>query len=87
MSVVDMTCLLCGKTAHGARSGTAEIEITCAACGLYTITVGAVNALSQSPTKGSLMRAEVARCHAAGEAVPHVDMSLIDSATGPKTKT
>lgn len=81
MSIVDMACLLCGGNALGARSATAEIELRCAVCGTYTITVGAVNALRQSPATGSLVRAEVERRHAAGEALPHVDMELVDVAT------
>jgi hypothetical protein len=47
---------------------------------VYTITVGAVNALRQSPEKSSRVRAEVDRRRAAGEAVPHVDMVLLDTA-------
>lgn len=83
MSVVDMACLLCGKTALGARGATAEMEFRCGVCGVYTITVGALNALRQSPANASLVRAEVERRHAAGEAVPHVDMALLDAATKP----
>ena len=81
MSIVDMACLLCGGSALGARSATAEIELRCGVCGTYTITVGAVNTLRQSPAKGSLVRAEVERRHAAGEAFPLVDMELLDEAT------
>ena len=75
-----MTCLLCGGNALGARSATAEIELRCDVCGLYTITVGAVNALRQSPAKAGLVRAEVERRRADGEAIPHVDMDLLDAA-------
>ena len=81
MSVVDMTCLLCGGSALGARSATAEIELRCNACGSYTITVGAVNAIRQNPAKGTLARAEVQRRHAGGEAMPRVDMDFLDAAT------
>jgi hypothetical protein len=80
MSVVDMACLLCGGTALGARSATAEIELRCPVCGTYTITVGAVNALRQSPAKATVVRAEVERRHAGGEAMPRVDMDLLDTA-------
>ena len=80
MSIVDMACLLCGGTALGARSSTAEIEMRCGVCGVYTITVGAVNALRQSPGKASRVRAEVARRRAEGEELPHVDMDLLDVA-------
>ncbi len=80
MSIVDMGCLLCGGSALGARSATAEIELRCGVCGTYTITVGAVNALRQNPAKGALVRGEVERRHAAGEAMPRVDMELLDAA-------
>jgi hypothetical protein len=80
MSIVDMACLLCGGTALGARSATAEIELRCPVCGTYTITVGAVNALRQSPAKATLVRAEVESRHAGGEAMPRVDMDLLDTA-------
>ena len=83
MSIVDMGCLLCGGTALGARSATAEIELRCDVCGTYTITVGAVNTLRQSVAKGALVRAEVQRRHAAGEVMPRVDMELLDAATKP----
>ncbi|MEO8586201.1 MAG: hypothetical protein ABI584_08565 [Acidobacteriota bacterium] len=83
MSIVDMGCLLCGGSALGARSATAEIELRCEVCGTYTITVGAVNALRQNMTKGALVRAEVQRRHAAGEVMPRVDMELLDAATKP----
>ncbi|MDL2717659.1 MAG: hypothetical protein PT977_07885 [Acidobacteriota bacterium] len=83
MSIVDMGCLLCGGTALGARSATAEIELRCEVCGTYTITVGAVNTLRQNVTKGALVRAEVQRRHAAGELMPRVDMELLDAATKP----
>lgn len=79
-SVVDMACLLCGGTALGARSATAEIELRCPVCGVYTITVGAVNALRQGPAKASLVRAEVERRRAEGDAMPTVDMDLLDAA-------
>ncbi|HEX5855377.1 MAG TPA: hypothetical protein VFZ57_07130 [Thermoanaerobaculia bacterium] len=81
MSIVDMACLLCGGSALGARSATAEMELHCGVCGTYTITVGAVNVLRQSPVKGPLVRAEVERRRAAGEALPRVDMDLLDAAT------
>ncbi len=80
MSIVDMACLLCGGTALGARSATAEIELRCPVCGTYTITVGAVNSLRQHPEKAPLVRAEVDRRHAEGEAMPRVDMDLLDAA-------
>ncbi len=80
MSIVDMACLLCGGTALGARSATAEIELRCNVCGVYTITVGAVNALRQSPAKATLVRAEVERRRAEGDAMPRVDMDLLDVA-------
>ncbi len=83
MSIVDMTCLLCGGSALGARSATAEIELRCSVCGTYTITVGAVNALRQSPAKGTLARAEVQRRHAGGDVMPRVDMELLDAASKP----
>jgi len=81
VSIVDMGCLLCGGSALGARSATAEIELRCGVCGTYTITVGAVNTLRQNPPKGALVRVEVERRHAAGEAMPRVDMELLDAAT------
>lgn len=84
MSIVDMGCLLCGGTALGARSATAEIELRCEVCGTYTITVGAVNTLRQNVAKGALVRAEVQRRHAAGEVMPRVDMELLDAATKPR---
>ena len=80
MSIVDMACLLCGGSALGARSATAEIELHCGVCGAYTITVGAVNTLRQNPAKASLVRAEVERRRAEGDAVPRVDMDLLDGA-------
>jgi hypothetical protein len=80
VSVVDMACLLCGGTALGTRSATAEIELRCGVCGHYTITVGAVNSIRQTPAKGPLARAEVERRRAAGDAVPRVDMDLLDAA-------
>ena len=85
MSVVDMGCLLCGGNALGARSATAEIELRCNVCGMYTITVGAVNALRQNPAKGALVHAEVVRRHAEGETIPRVDMEFVDLATKPGT--
>ena len=51
MSVVDMACLLCGGTALGARSATAEIELRCPVCGTYSITVGAVNLSARARRK------------------------------------
>jgi hypothetical protein len=75
-----MSCLLCGGTALGARSSTAEIELRCSICGVYTITVGAVNALRQSPAKAGRVRAEVERRRAEGDAMPRVDMDLLDMA-------
>ena len=78
-----MTCLLCGGSALGARSATAEIELRCGACGTYTITVGAVNTIRQNPTKGALARAEVLRRHAGGDVMPRVDMELLDAASKP----
>jgi hypothetical protein len=81
VSIVDMACLLCGGRALGTRSATAEIELRCGVCGTYTITVGAVNVLRQSPGTGTLARAEVERRHAAGEALPRVDMELLDAVT------
>jgi hypothetical protein len=83
VSIVDMGCLLCGGTALGARSATAEIELRCGACGMYTITVGAVNTIRNNLTKGALVRAEVQRRHAAGEVMPRVDMEFLDAATKP----
>ena len=80
MSIVDMACLLCGGTALGSRSATAEIELRCGVCGVYTITVGAVNALRQSPAKASRVRGAVARQRAEGDAMPHVAMDLLDAA-------
>jgi hypothetical protein len=80
MSIVDMACLLCGGTALGARSATAEIELRCGTCGVYSITVGAVNALRQSPEKSALVRAEVERRRADGDPMPRVDMDLLDAA-------
>jgi hypothetical protein len=80
VSIVDMACLLCGGTALGARSATAEIELHCGVCGDYTITVGAVNAIRQSPAKAGPVRAEVERRRAEGDAVPRVDMDLLDVA-------
>jgi hypothetical protein len=75
-----MACLLCGGTALGARSATAEIELHCGVCGDYTITVGAVNAIRQNPAKAGLVRAEVERRRAEGDAMPRVDMDLLDVA-------
>jgi hypothetical protein len=83
VSIVDMTCLLCGGSALGARSATAEIELRCGVCGTYTITVGAVNAIRQNPAKGTLARAEVQRRRAGGDVMPRVDMELLDAATKP----
>jgi hypothetical protein len=83
VSVVDMTCLLCGGSALGTRTATAEIELRCGGCGTYTITVGAVSVIRQSPAKGTLARAEVQRRHAGGEVMPRVDMELLDAATKP----
>jgi hypothetical protein len=83
MSIVDMTCLLCGGSALGARSATAEIELHCSVCGTYSITVGAVNTIRQNPAKGALARAEVQRRQAGGEPMPHVDMELLDAAAKP----
>ncbi len=80
MSIVDMACLLCGGTALGARGATAEIELHCGICGVYSITVGAVNALRQAPEKAPLVRAEVDRRRADGDAAPRVDMDLVDVA-------
>ncbi len=80
VSIVDMACLLCGGTALGARGATAEIELRCGICGLYSITVGAVNVLRQSPEKTALVRAEVDRRRADGDATPRVDMDLVDAA-------
>jgi hypothetical protein len=80
MSIVDRTCLLCGGTALGTRSATAEIELQCGACGVYSITVGAVNVLRQSPAKATLVREEVDRRRAGGDAMPRVDMDLLDEA-------
>jgi hypothetical protein len=80
MSIVDMACLLCGGTVLGARSATAEIEMRCGVCGVYTITVGAVNALRQSPAKASRVRAEFERRRAEGDAMPRIDMDLLDAA-------
>jgi hypothetical protein len=80
MSIVDMACLLCGGTALGARSATAEIELRCPVCGVYTITVGAVNALRQTPANATLVRAEVERRRAGGDPVPRVYMELLDAA-------
>lgn len=81
MSIVDMGCLLCGGTAVGARSATAEIELRCGVCGTYTITVGAVSALRQNPAKVAPARAEVQRRHAAGDVTTRVDMEFLDAAT------
>ena len=78
MSTADMTCLLCGGAALGTRGATAELELRCGDCGVYTITVGAVNALRQRPATAPLVRAEVERQHAAGDATPRVDMDLLD---------
>lgn len=78
-----MACLLCGGTALGSRSATAEIELHCGVCGAYTITVGAVNTLRQNPAKASLVRAEVERRRAEGDAMPRVDMELLDVALKP----
>ena len=80
MSIVDMACLLCDGTALGARAGTAELELRCAVCGAYTITVGAVNDLRQNPAHAILVRAEVGRRRAKGDAMPRVDMELLDAA-------
>lgn len=80
MSIVDMTCLLCGGTALGARSATAELELRCGVCGMYTITVGALNAIRNNPAKGALARAGVQRRHQEGEALPRVDMEFLDAA-------
>jgi hypothetical protein len=49
---------------------------------MYTITVGALNAIRSNPTKGALARAEVHRRHQEGEALPRVDMEFLDAA-GP----
>jgi hypothetical protein len=84
MSIVDMACLLCGGTALGTRSATAEIELRCPVCSTYTITVGAVNALRQDPAKAALVRVEVERRHAEGEPLPRVDMDLVDTALKAK---
>ncbi|MGE5718180.1 MAG: hypothetical protein ACM369_16155 [Acidobacteriota bacterium] len=84
MSIVDMACLLCGGTALGTRSATAEIELRCPVCGVYTITVGAVNSLRQGPAKAPLVRAEVERRRAEGDATPRVDMDLLDAALQTK---
>lgn len=83
VSIVDMGCLLCGGTALGARSATAEIELRCGVCGTYTITVGAVNAIRQNSTKGALARVEVQRRHSEGEVMPRVDMEFLDAMTKP----
>jgi hypothetical protein len=80
MSVVDMACVLCGGTALGSRGATAELELRCGVCGAYTITVGALNALRQNPASAALVLAEVHRRRAGGEAMPHVDMELLDAA-------
>jgi hypothetical protein len=80
VSVVDMTCLLCGGNALGSRSATAEIELRCGTCGMYAITVGAVNTIRQSPAKAALARSEVERRHADGEVTPCVDMKFLDGA-------
>jgi hypothetical protein len=80
ISVVDMACLLCGGTALGARGATAELELRCGVCGAYTITVGAVNAVRQNAANASLVRAEVERRRADGDAMPRVDMDLLDAA-------
>jgi hypothetical protein len=83
VSIVDMACLLCGGSALGTRSASAEIELRCSVCGNYTLTVGAVNVLRQSPAACALMRAEVERRHATGETLPRVDMELLDAVTKP----
>jgi hypothetical protein len=80
MPVVDMACLLCRGTARAAGCSTAEIELRCRVCGLYTITVGAVNTLRQNPAKASRVRAEVERRCADGDVIPRVDMDFLDSA-------
>ena len=80
MSIVDMACLLCGGTALGGRSSTAELELRCGVCGVYSITVGALNALRRSPAKATLVRAEVERRRTEGDAMPRVDMDLLDAA-------
>jgi hypothetical protein len=83
MSMADMKCLLCGGTALGGRSSTAELDLRCPACGTYTITVGAVTALRQNSAKGALARAELERHHACGDMSPRVDMDFLDAATKP----
>lgn len=80
MAVGDMACLLCGTTALVDTRLTAEVELQCDVCGVYTVTVGALNALRQSPSKATLVRAEVERRRANGSAKPCVDMELIDAA-------
>jgi hypothetical protein len=79
MSVVDLSCLLCRGTALAAGGASAEIELRCQVCGLYTITVGAVSALRQNPARAPLVRVEMERRRAAGDTLPRVDMDLLDA--------
>jgi hypothetical protein len=83
MAIADMACLLCGATALVHASVSAEIELRCGVCGVYTVTVGALNTLRQSPSKAALIRAEIERRRVNGNAKPCVDMDLIDAVLTP----
>ncbi len=75
------SCLFCGRTAP-LRSVTASIQLDCAECGPYELTLGVISRFHLDWAVKEVVRAEIRRQLKNGVAMPHIDLEVLKSLTG-----
>ena len=75
------SCLFCGRTA-ALKSVTASVKIDCPDCGLYEVTVGAINQLRLDAQMKAAVRAEIRRQLDSGVERPQINVELLQALKG-----
>ncbi len=75
------SCLFCGRTA-ALKSVTASVQLDCPDCGLYEVTVGAINHLRLDTQAKASVRAEIRRQQDSGVERPQINIEIIQALKG-----
>jgi hypothetical protein len=69
-------CIFCGRTSP-LKSVTAAVQLDCAECGPYEVTVGVIGLLRDDPAAKAAVRAEIRHQLDSGVERPHVNIELV----------
>lgn len=72
------SCLFCGRTAP-LRSVSASVQLDCAECGSYELTLGVISRFHLDWAVKEVVRAEIRRQHENGVAMAHIDLDVLKS--------